>query len=109
MRILLKGPIKGLNKTLLAQIVKIIVSYKGAEKIVLFGSRAKDAFSKISDIDIAIFAKDWSDRDINIIKHKLDEEVKIPLKFDVMNFYSLSKKSLKQNILKDGRIIYEKN
>lgn len=100
---------RGLNKSLLAQIIKIILSYKEVEKIVLFGSRAKDTFSQISDIDIAIFAKDWSDRDINIIKHRLDEEVKIPLKFDVMNFYSLSKKSLKQSILKDGRIIYGKN
>lgn len=97
---------RGLNKSLLAQIVKIILSYKQVEKIVLFGSRAKDAFKDISDIDIAIFSKDWSDRDINIIKHRLDEEIKVPLKFDVMNFYALSKKSLKENILKDGRIIY---
>jgi len=98
---------KVLNKAPLAQIVKIILSYKKAKKIILFGSRAKNTFRDISDIDIAILDKEWSDRDINIIKHRLEEYVKTPLKFDIVNFYSLAKEKLKRNILKEGRVIYE--
>ncbi len=98
---------ESLSNTLLSQIVKIILSHKKAEKAILFGSRAKDNFKESSDIDIAILGKDWSDRDINIIKHRLEEEIKSPLKFDVLNFYSLSREKLKKSILKEGRIIYD--
>lgn len=96
-----------LNKAIISQIIEIIVSYKKPEKIVIFGSRATNSFRPTSDIDIAIFAKDWSDRDINIVKGTLEEDVKTPLKFDVLNFYGISKEKLKKNILRDGRIIYE--
>jgi predicted nucleotidyltransferase len=98
---------RGLDKKILTQIVRLILDYKRPEKIVIFGSRAQDAFKDTSDIDIAIFAKDWTDRDINIVKHMLDESVKTPLKFDLLNFYTISKGSLKEDILKNGRLIYD--
>ena len=95
------------EQKILNQIVKLIVEYKRPEKIMVFGSRARDAFKDISDIDIAIFGKYWTDTDINIVKNTLDEFVKTPLKIDVVNFYGLKKERLKQNILKEGRVIYE--
>jgi len=60
--------INGVDNAVAEQIIKIILSYKRAEKIVLFGSRTAKNFKRTSDIDIAIFAKEWSDRDLNIIK-----------------------------------------
>jgi predicted nucleotidyltransferase len=96
-----------LSKEILNQIVDLIVGYKEPEKIVIFGSRASDNFRDTSDIDIAIFGKDWSDRDINIVKHIIDERIKTPLKFDVINYYTISKHSLKQNIREKGEVIYE--
>jgi len=101
------GKIKGLNEKLLSQIVELILKYKKPEKIVIFGSRANDNFKETSDIDIAIFSKDWTDKDINLVKHTLNETIKTPLKFDVLNFYQISKKKLKEDILRKGRIIYE--
>ncbi len=98
---------QGLNKKLLTQIVTLILNYKKPSKIVLFGSRVNKEFKKTSDIDIAIFGKGWKDRDINIIKNKLDEFIKTPLKFDVINFYDIRKSTLKKNILKNGMIIYK--
>lgn len=89
------------------QIVKLILDHRKPEKIMLFGSRASAIFKDASDIDIAIFGKDWTDKDINIVKYKLDEYVKIPLKFDVLNFYAILKRSLKENILKEGKVIYD--
>lgn len=97
----------GLNKELISQIVKLVLEHKKPEKIVIFGSRAEGSFKYNSDIDIAIFGKDWTDGDSSIVKFNLDEEIKTPLKFDVLNFYNISKASLKENILKKGRIIYD--
>jgi len=99
---------KAIDKEILNEIVDLIVKYKKPEKIVIFGSRATDDFNDTSDIDIAIFGKDWTDKDINIVKHSLDESIKSPLKFDVLNFYNITKDSLKKDILKKGEVIYDK-
>ncbi|MDP2923369.1 MAG: nucleotidyltransferase domain-containing protein [Candidatus Omnitrophota bacterium] len=103
----MKTGANGLKKELEKEIVAIILSYKKVEKIVLFGSRAKDNFNQVSDIDLAIFARDWSSKDIAVVKDKLNESLKTPLKLDIMNFYSLDKESLKNSILKQGRILYD--
>lgn len=101
------GMINGIDSSLTDEIVKIILSHKQVEKIAIFGSRANSDFKKISDIDIAIFGREWSDKDINIAKNMLEEKVKTPLKFDVLNFYSIEKKKLKENILRSAKVIYE--
>ena len=99
--------IKGINESLLPQIVGLILKYKKPEKIVIFGSRASDNFEDTSDIDIAIIGKDWTNKDINIIKYNLDEFIKTPLKFDLLNFHKIGKTKLKENILREGRVIYD--
>lgn len=101
--------INGLEKNLTDKIIETILKYKKPEKIIIFGSRAGDDFKVISDIDIAILGKDWLDKDINIVKNNLDEFIKTPLKFDVLNFYALSKDNLKKNILEKGKVIYGKD
>ena len=96
-----------MDKNLISSIVKAITEYKDPEKIVVFGSRATGNYKRTSDIDIAIWGKGWSDKDVNIVKHNLDEVVKTPLKIDVLNIYAVKKDKLKQNISKEGKIIYE--
>jgi len=97
----------GLSEAIIKQIVDLVTAYKPPEKIVIFGSRAHGDFKTSSDIDIAIFAKTYDSRDINLIKDRLEEELKTPLKLDVLNFYDISKNILKENILKKGKVIYE--
>ncbi len=98
----------GLDKKVLDKIVNIIVSQKDVDKIVIFGSRARGDFSRSSDIDIAIFSRNWTYKDINLVRNALDEEVRTPLKFDVVHFYDLEKQALKDEIVKDGIVIYDK-
>ncbi len=98
--------IRGLDSGLLDKIITLIRRHKEPERIIIFGSRAGTDFQKSSDIDIAILGRDWTDRDINIIKHNLDESIKTPLKFDVLNFYALSKDRLKKEILEKGKLVY---
>jgi len=97
------------DKKILEQIVKMIIEHKKPEKVLIYGSRARGVFKEISDIDIAIFSKDWTSTDINLIKHQLDENIKTPLKIDIVNFYQLKKENLRKNILKEGRILYERD
>ncbi|MBU1122744.1 MAG: nucleotidyltransferase domain-containing protein [Candidatus Omnitrophota bacterium] len=102
-----KDSIFGLTNELVSQIIKIILDRKEPEKIVIFGSRAQGVFKYNSDIDIAIFGRDWTDSDIAVVKLNLDEDVPTPLKFDVLNFYTITKERLKKNILNKGRVIYD--
>lgn len=108
-RIQTNSKVGGLSEKLLSQIVKLILDYKTPEKIVVFGSRADNGFKDTSDIDIAILGKNWADKDINMVKYNLEEDIKTPLKFDVLNFYSISKDKLRENILKKGKVVYGKN
>ena len=100
--------INGLDKKIIQQIIELVIDYKKPEKIILFGSRAGNVFRKTSDIDIAVFGRDWTSRDINLVRHLLDECLKTPLKIDVLNFYELKKDSLKESILKEGKVLYER-
>ena len=97
----------GVDEAIMNQIVQLILSYKAVEKIVLFGSRASGQYRRTSDIDIAIFGKEWTDMDINLIKDRLEEEVRTPLTFDVVNFYRIAREELKQHIMQHGRSLYE--
>ena len=95
-----------LDQTLIDQIIEIVKRRK-VSKLLLFGSRATNNAKRTSDIDLAVFGKDLSDRDLSLIRDDLEEKVKTPLKFDVLHFDTLGKKSLRDEILKEGVVIYE--
>ena len=95
--------VSGLNNGLIDDILKTILKYTGVKRIILFGSRARGDFQKTSDIDIAI----ESDKNVLPIKDILDDEVDTLLKFDVVDLSATSEK-LKDEIEKEGIVIYEK-
>jgi 23S rRNA (uracil1939-C5)-methyltransferase len=96
----------GIDKPLLKNICFLIRSHKPVEKILLFGSRARRDFRVVSDIDIAVFAKNWTQQDVNLAKAALEETIKTPLTFDLVNYYLVEKPSLKRRILKEGKVLY---
>ena len=76
-----------------------------AEKILLFGSRARGDNRERSDIDLAIYgmpeenrARFWSDID----------DLPTLLKFDLVHVTELTNAELVKNIEKDGVVLYEK-
>jgi predicted nucleotidyltransferase len=95
-----------ISDNLVKKIIDVLTSYKKLEKIVIFGSRAKGSSKAASDIDIAVFGRDWTDTDINLAKHRIEETIKTPLKFDLLNYFSLSKEKLKKDIMEHGKVIY---
>ncbi len=70
-----------MNDAIELKIVTVIRSVKEPAQIVLFGSRARGDSGLTSDIDLAIRGRDWTDQDLNEVRHRLEEEVKTPLNF----------------------------
>lgn len=98
----------GINLKLLEEIKSILVKNSKIDKTVIFGSRARGDYKKTSDIDICIYSKTIDHMDINLIEDQL-KQLNTVLDFDVIHFESISKKSLKDNIERDGVEIYVKD
>ena len=77
----------------------------GAEKILLFGSRARGDYKPRSDIDLAIFGMPETNR--GKFWAALDELPTL-LKFDILHVQPGLDPALYANILKDGVLLYEK-
>ena len=94
----------GLEENLLEEILKIIRNHKCVKRAILYGSRARGDYKKTSDIDLAIEGcPDWV---VSEIRETLEEEAPTLLTFDVVNLEK-APESLKENILKEGVVIYE--
>ena len=88
----------------IGRIVEELKKYN-PQRIILFGSRAKGTYRKGSDIDIAVDLK-LSFRE----KRKLKEKIE-----DISGLYSVDliflpdvEENFKNQILKEGKILYEK-
>lgn len=75
----------------------------GAEKLILFGSRAKGTNSPRSDIDLAVLGGDF-DAFYWMIQ---DQEFTL-LMFDVINLNEKVSEELLKEIERDGVVLYEK-
>jgi predicted nucleotidyltransferase len=87
-----------------AQIVDFAKEYN-AYKVVLFGSRARGDNKEKSDIDIAIFGCER----FGELKDKIDNDLWSLLSVDTINMdSSYISEDLKNEIRKDGVVLYEK-
>ena len=75
----------------------------GAEKLVLFGSRAHRTHGERSDIDLAVYGCEKF-RDFSFA---VDEEVDTLLSFDLINMNDAVSPALTAEIERDGVILYE--
>lgn len=73
------------------------------EKVCIYGSRAKGAYRKGSDIDFAI----WTDEPGHILQISGDlEDLPTLYMFDVTDYKSLTHEEMKKSIDKDGKLFY---
>lgn len=75
----------------------------GVHKIILFGSRARGTNTERSDIDIAV-----SGGDFDAFYWSIKEDVYSLLTFDIVDVDSGISEELKEEIERDGVMIYEK-
>lgn len=94
------------EEILLNKIINIINSYIDANRIILFGSRAKGNYSDGSDFDLAIDSEINNSIVLGKIKDKID---------DISGLYSVDLVDInsvdcdfKKIILETGKLIYEK-
>ena len=103
-----KNKINGVPDSLTEKLIELIIAHKPVKKIVVYGSRATNDYRKTSDIDIAIVDENWSHSDISLVHFNLEEELSTPLTIDLVNYYNVSKPSMKDAINK-GIVLYESN
>lgn len=97
----------GIRQNLYNDMISVIKKF-GVKKAILFGSRARGDYKNNSDIDLA-FIFNNNDKD-NFIKMQAKlEELNTLYKFDVIDFNTLKNNKFKEEILKDGIVIFEKN
>lgn len=87
------------------QICEIAARY-GAEKVILFGSRARGDYHDRSDIDLAIYGMPLDKQ--GTFSFALEDEVNTLLKFDLVHITEHSDIKLLANIKKDGVILMER-
>ena len=84
-----------------AIIVPIIVKHLPDAKIILYGSRARGDFRQGSDVDVAL---DMGHTIDTLVMSKILgdlEESKLPISFDVVDFFRVSE-DMQKEIVKDG-------
>ena len=96
----------GLKEKTVKDIKQLLSKYEEViDKAVVFGSRARGDYKRESDIDIAIFSNNITSSQLNMLRNDFDE-LDIIYKVDIVNFNKLTKAELKENILKDGIVIF---
>lgn len=92
----------GLKEIVIAEIRKLAEQYH-LEEVILFGSRARGDYKKLSDIDLAVRGGDT-------VRFSLDVEeyTSTLLSFDVVDLNGPVQQELLESIRRDGRRIYEK-
>ena len=98
---------ESLSQEYLDQIRTVLMAHPEVERAVLFGSRAKRTQRKYSDIDIALFGKSL-DRVLWRIHMQLEEETRIPVYFDVVDYKKISNTDLRDHIDRVGTLIYRR-
>ena len=86
--------------------IRTIGQKHGLAQILLFGSRARGDHSPRSDVDLALRAEN-AEQYFTILEDL--DQLETLLRFDVVDMNSLSlSRDLKEEILRDGKVIYEK-
>lgn len=94
----------GLRADIIEKIVQTIKKNMKIQKIILFGSRAKETYKKGSDIDISIISEDLNLKELNHIKVLLDD-LMLPYKIDLLDYGRISNNDLKEHINRVGKIL----
>ncbi len=95
----------GLSEVLLDQFRAIFSGFPALEKVLIYGSRAREDAANGSDIDLAIIAPHLQAGDYTALWNRLDELPHI-FKCDLVWLDKLDNDALKSNILRDGKEIY---
>ncbi len=92
----------GIRPQVLKEIRDLAEKYE-VKKVILFGSRARGDYKRVSDIDLAV-----TGGNIAAFSLDVDEETSTLLKYDIVNLDASVQQELLDSIQKEGIILYEK-
>lgn len=92
----------GIKPMVIQEICELAQNYN-VEKVILFGSRARGDYKRVSDIDLAVSGGNFVRFAVDV-----DEETSTLLKFDLVNLDGSVQEELRAAIEKEGKILYEK-
>ena len=87
---------------------KALKECEEVEKVIIFGSRAMGNYKKGSDVDIAIFGHNVTNKTVFKLDDYLNEFYPLPYFFDIVDYKSINNKKLIEHIDKEGKLIYIK-
>ncbi len=95
-----------MNNQLVKQLREIAIQYPEVEAILLFGSRAYDDYTDVSDIDLAIKAPKLSDMKWLLLTEQIESELHTLLKIDTV-LYEKTSETLRREIDRCYKVLYE--
>ncbi|MBI3502608.1 MAG: nucleotidyltransferase domain-containing protein [Bacteroidetes bacterium] len=98
----------GLREKDMQYIQRLFAEIPEIEKVIIYGSRATGNFEKGSDVDLAIVGKKVTHQNIAHLHFMFENESPALLWFDVLHYDTLDNKKLKEQIDRQGKIIYER-
>ncbi len=99
----------GLSESDIAVIRSSCSSFSEIDKATLYGSRARGDHKKFSDVDIALLGDFGPTSSAVSGVFGMLEDSNIPYVCDVIHYDSISSEKLKQNIQRDGVLLYTKD
>jgi predicted nucleotidyltransferase len=100
-----------MNKKELDSLIRVFKFYPEIKLVYFFGSKAKNESGPLSDYDLAFYLDERDRKRIFEIKFRLQDEISRLLKTDKVDIIMLNiteSPELKYNIIKEGKLIYEK-
>lgn len=92
----------GIKDVVIQEICQLAQNYQ-IEKVILFGSRARGDYKRVSDIDLAVVGGDFVRFSLDV-----DEDTSTLLKFDFVNLNGKVQEELLRSIEEEGIVLYEK-
>ena len=102
-----KPGIGGLTEQDLTTIIEVLEQHTLVDQALLFGSRAKGNYKNGSDVDIALKGRHLDFKAITRISYLLNEETKLPYRFDVLDYYKTNE-AIAAHIDRVGIVFYER-
>ncbi len=103
-----KPKVEGLEERYIQMIGKLASALPDIQKIILFGSRAKGTHEERSDVDLCLVLEENAGLNARHFRLDLEEDTVIPYQFDVVYLDEISDSRFKEEILKTGVVIYER-
>ncbi len=92
----------GIKTVVIQEICQLAKKYH-VDKVILFGSRARGNYRRVSDIDLAVSGGDFCRFALDV-----DEETSTLLKYDIVDLDGTVQEELRDSIEREGVILYEK-